>query len=552
MSNSRSGIWDVVNNLLKLAGLAAAIFLFLVVMAQLQGGRVELSGILPESIAVRAERLAEDIGEAVEDLIVAETPGYAQDDEETGRGKTSILDLLGVTDAEEVEDVGKDGKVLAAKEPVEVAEGGKSEKVLALEAEADRLEEEATQMEAEAKRTLDRNPTDVKGYGATMRDADGLGAEATKLRAEASALETNATELEAVAANMPAQDDEAEAEAMVLVADDMEAEAKDKATEAEAQALVDEEVAIEEDSRAAEAEAYALSEQEFATAEAERKEKEDAERREKEKEDAERKEQEDAQRRIDEANARKAAAERAKQEQLQAEIEWRKEQVAREAQRVIDEQAVWEAQRRIADAQMRSQDAQDQINAWTESYVPGYQGTGTQPEPWAYSTYTGDTTPIPTHYPGRLEITSTDANMALGTVSWESQSVSGQSLNGETGWHNNTVTLGTVGNTVLSVPNGVIFGVSHTLQEGDKIIVYDTGGVPFYYAVSEVRLIPASNQTMDVRSGTARYTLPTADERLTILGTGGSEGRPVVVAYPSSGSGKSLSPTFGSSNWWEK
>ena len=63
----------------------------------------------------------------------------------------------------------------------------------------------------------------------------------------------------------------------------------------------------------------------------------------------------------------------------------------------------------------------------------------------------------------------------------------------------------------------------------------DRTGRPYTYAVSEILLLPEAGQPLEVRLDNARYILPTADERLTLVTChpyGSLRYRLIVIAFP--------------------
>jgi sortase A len=105
------------------------------------------------------------------------------------------------------------------------------------------------------------------------------------------------------------------------------------------------------------------------------------------------------------------------------------------------------------------------------------------------------------------------------------------------GWHDTSAPLGMVGNTVLSghnMANGEVFRDLYTLEIGDTVTVY-SDDTPYTYAVSEILLLPEAGQPLEVRLDNARYILPTADERLTLVTChpyGSLRYRLIVIAFP--------------------
>jgi len=107
------------------------------------------------------------------------------------------------------------------------------------------------------------------------------------------------------------------------------------------------------------------------------------------------------------------------------------------------------------------------------------------------------------------------------------------------GWLNTTAPLGVPGNTVLDGHNninGEVFRDLWTLQPGDEITLF-AGETARRYTVQEVLILPERDQPLAVRLRNARYILPTADERLTLVTCYPYESnthRVVIVALPQS------------------
>jgi len=111
-------------------------------------------------------------------------------------------------------------------------------------------------------------------------------------------------------------------------------------------------------------------------------------------------------------------------------------------------------------------------------------------------------------------------------ISWNTVEVDGQPQTAwqvpatyAAGWHETSMPLGVVGNTVLNghnTTNGEVFRDLYTLEAEDAIIVY-SGDTPYAYTVTEVLILPEAGQPLDVRLENARYILPTEDERLTLV-----------------------------------
>ncbi len=87
------------------------------------------------------------------------------------------------------------------------------------------------------------------------------------------------------------------------------------------------------------------------------------------------------------------------------------------------------------------------------------------------------------------------------------------------GWQEGSALLGEPGNTVLNGHHnidGEVFGHLYQLNQGDEIIVY-SGQRAFHYAVSQVMKLEERNAPLEQRQENARWVLPSADERLTLV-----------------------------------
>lgn len=105
------------------------------------------------------------------------------------------------------------------------------------------------------------------------------------------------------------------------------------------------------------------------------------------------------------------------------------------------------------------------------------------------------------------------------------------------GWHRNSALPGRSGNTVLNGhqdTHGGVFRNIDALETDDEIIIY-AGAVAHSYRVSEQHLLEEEGQPLSVRVENARWIMPTADERLTLVTCapdGTSTHRLIVVALP--------------------
>jgi sortase A len=165
------------------------------------------------------------------------------------------------------------------------------------------------------------------------------------------------------------------------------------------------------------------------------------------------------------------------------------------------------------------------------------------------STATAAPTPVSTPAPPtRIVIPEIGVDAPVVTVSLQTVEMDGQTqavwdvpATYAGGWHDTSAPLGVAGNTVLNghnTANGEVFRDLYTLEIGDTVTVY-SGDTPYTYAVSEILLLPEAGQPLEVRLDNARYILPTADERLTLVTChpyGSLRYRLIVIAHPASGS----------------
>ncbi len=87
------------------------------------------------------------------------------------------------------------------------------------------------------------------------------------------------------------------------------------------------------------------------------------------------------------------------------------------------------------------------------------------------------------------------------------------------GYHENSVSLGEIGNIVLSGHHnayGEVFGNLYQLEEGDIINLYH-GDELFQYVVTNVMIFEEKDQPLEARLENARWILPSDDERLTLI-----------------------------------
>jgi LPXTG-site transpeptidase (sortase) family protein len=105
------------------------------------------------------------------------------------------------------------------------------------------------------------------------------------------------------------------------------------------------------------------------------------------------------------------------------------------------------------------------------------------------------------------------------------------------GWHESSARLGERENLVLNGHNtahGEVFRDLYTLEPGATIRLH-SDVITKTYAVAELLILKEAGQPMEVRLKNARYIMPTADERLTLVTChpyGSLRNRLIVIARP--------------------
>ncbi len=105
------------------------------------------------------------------------------------------------------------------------------------------------------------------------------------------------------------------------------------------------------------------------------------------------------------------------------------------------------------------------------------------------------------------------------------------------GWHQTSAPLGAPGNTVLNGHHnihGEVFRSLSALKPGDWIAL-DSADRRYHYVVVQTMTLAEEGQPLDVRTENARWILPTADERVTLVTCWPSYAnthRLVVIALP--------------------
>mgnify|MGYP005839876373 CR=1 FL=1 len=167
--------------------------------------------------------------------------------------------------------------------------------------------------------------------------------------------------------------------------------------------------------------------------------------------------------------------------------------------------------------------------------------------PTATATPTPSRTPTPTPRspaPERILIPALGVDAPVQPVGWHTVEIEGQTFGQwdvpqgyAAGWHNTSAPPGQPGNTVLNGHHnieGQVFGRLIDLTPGDAVILVG-GGRRFHYMVAQIMVLQERWRTPQERLENARWTLPSQDERLTLVTcwpqTGNSH-RLIVVAVP--------------------
>jgi sortase A len=153
-------------------------------------------------------------------------------------------------------------------------------------------------------------------------------------------------------------------------------------------------------------------------------------------------------------------------------------------------------------------------------------------------------TPIPTWVPDRIVIPAIQLDApavpaTLRTIAYLGKNYPQWKVPNffAAGWAPTSASLGVIGNTVLfghHNADGEVFAHLVDLQVGDLIVVY-SGERKFTYAVALKMILPERNEPVDIRLQNARWILPSADERLTLLTCwpyASNTHRLIIVAIP--------------------
>ncbi len=88
------------------------------------------------------------------------------------------------------------------------------------------------------------------------------------------------------------------------------------------------------------------------------------------------------------------------------------------------------------------------------------------------------------------------------------------------GWQYDSASINQHGNTVLNGHHNVhgkVFENLNKLNSGDRIILDGSDGKKYAYVITNVMILPEKDQPLSVRLDNARWTLPSNDERLTLI-----------------------------------
>lgn len=166
-----------------------------------------------------------------------------------------------------------------------------------------------------------------------------------------------------------------------------------------------------------------------------------------------------------------------------------------------------------------------------------------------YPTFAGTLPPTATPWRGTnptyIRIPDIDLEAPIVPIGWKTVQVRGtpQAMWDvpdwrAAGWHEISVPLRVIGNTVLNGHNttkGEVFRDLYKLKAGALIMVDGEDGGVYTYTVQEVLILPEAGQPLEVRIANAAYTQPTDDERLTLVTChpyGSLDNRLIVIAYP--------------------
>ncbi len=165
----------------------------------------------------------------------------------------------------------------------------------------------------------------------------------------------------------------------------------------------------------------------------------------------------------------------------------------------------------------------------------------------ATATPTPTRTPTPTPRPPapeRILIPALGVDAPVQPVGWHTVEIEGETFGQwdvpqgyAAGWHETSAPPGQPGNTVLNGHHnieGQVFGRLIDLAPGDAVILVG-GGRRFRYVVAQIMVLQERWRTPQERLENARWTLPSQDERLTLVTCwpqNGNSHRLIVVAMP--------------------
>ncbi len=153
-------------------------------------------------------------------------------------------------------------------------------------------------------------------------------------------------------------------------------------------------------------------------------------------------------------------------------------------------------------------------------------------------------TPLPGEPPTRIRIPALGLDVPVVPVGQHAITLDGELFSQwdvpptrAAGWHQTSAPLGTPGNTVLNGHHniyGEVFRYLSALKPGDWIAL-DSAEQRYHYVVVQTMTLAEEGQPLDVRAENARWILPTADERVTLVTCWPSYAnthRLVVIALP--------------------
>lgn len=153
-------------------------------------------------------------------------------------------------------------------------------------------------------------------------------------------------------------------------------------------------------------------------------------------------------------------------------------------------------------------------------------------------------TPQPRLIPDRISIPSIGLDAPVVAVAWSEVEIDAVTYHRwdvpdrfASGWHNTSAGLGERNNLVLNGHHNVagqVFGDLIALEVGATLMLY-AKTTAFKYIVVQTMLLPESDQPVEIRLDNARWLLPSADERVTLVTCwppDGNSHRLLVIALP--------------------